>query len=87
MVWLLSYPQVLAVLVRAVVEGITDSEGQSAARLRPKVLELFGRITSKVCLFKRYSKVVLIEYLMTSDEPSISLHSAPAQRCVGTLSG
>ena len=28
-------------------------------------------------MFKRYGKVVLSEYLMTSDEPSISFHSAP----------
>jgi tetratricopeptide (TPR) repeat protein len=39
---------VLTVLVRVVNEGIIDASGESAARLRPKLLQLFGHITAKV---------------------------------------
>lgn len=39
--------QILQILVRAVVENLTDSHGQQAATLSPKVKELFGRVTSR----------------------------------------
>lgn len=39
---------VLHVLTRAVEGDIEDHAGQSARLLRPKLLELFGRITSVV---------------------------------------
>ncbi|XP_063359197.1 tetratricopeptide repeat protein 27 [Cydia amplana] len=38
--------EVLALLVRAVVQDKDDADGNSSARLRKRVLELFGRITS-----------------------------------------
>ncbi|VVC94357.1 unnamed protein product, partial [Leptidea sinapis] len=36
----------LSMLVKAVVQGDADADGDSAARFRKRVLELFGRITS-----------------------------------------
>lgn len=38
--------EVLGLLVRAIVQDSQDADGNSAARLRKRVLELFGRITS-----------------------------------------
>ncbi|XP_063378367.1 tetratricopeptide repeat protein 27 [Cydia fagiglandana] len=38
--------EVLALLVRAVVQDKDDADGNSSARLRKRILELFGRITS-----------------------------------------
>ncbi|KAJ8722438.1 hypothetical protein PYW07_003618 [Mythimna separata] len=38
--------EVLGLLVRAVIQDSKDADGNSAARLRKRVLELFGRITS-----------------------------------------
>lgn len=40
--------QVLGILVRAVNENLDNAEGEPSAHLRPKMLELFGRLTSKV---------------------------------------
>lgn len=39
--------EVLKILVRAVCEDMTDAKGQPASLLKEKLLELFGRITSK----------------------------------------
>ncbi|XP_008305053.1 tetratricopeptide repeat protein 27 isoform X4 [Stegastes partitus] len=39
--------QILKILVRAVVENLTDSEGQQAGALQSKLKELFGRISSR----------------------------------------
>uniref|UniRef100_A0A7N6A1N5 Tetratricopeptide repeat protein 27 n=1 Tax=Anabas testudineus TaxID=64144 RepID=A0A7N6A1N5_ANATE len=39
--------QILQILVRAVVENMTDSQGQQAANLEPKLKELLGRVTSR----------------------------------------
>ncbi|XP_008299559.1 tetratricopeptide repeat protein 27-like, partial [Stegastes partitus] len=38
---------ILKILVRAVVENLTDSEGQQAGALQSKLKELFGRISSR----------------------------------------
>ncbi|XP_026747646.1 tetratricopeptide repeat protein 27 [Trichoplusia ni] len=38
--------EVLTLLVRAVIQDLKDADGNSAARLQKRVLELFGRITS-----------------------------------------
>ncbi|CAH0604933.1 unnamed protein product [Chrysodeixis includens] len=38
--------EVLTLLVRAVIQDCKDADGNSAARLQKRVLELFGRITS-----------------------------------------
>jgi len=43
-----SDPEVLGILVKAVKNDISDAHGVSARNLRPKLLELCGRITSKV---------------------------------------
>ncbi|XP_041468800.1 tetratricopeptide repeat protein 27-like [Lytechinus variegatus] len=39
---------VLGVMVRAVLEDMKDRHGEPAGLLKPKILELFGRITSQV---------------------------------------
>ncbi|CAJ1066465.1 tetratricopeptide repeat protein 27 [Xyrichtys novacula] len=39
--------EILQILVRAVVENMTDSQGIQAEALRPKLKELLGRITSR----------------------------------------
>lgn len=43
------YIQVLGILVRVVIEDINDTDGNSGKLLEPKMRELFGRITAKVC--------------------------------------
>lgn len=40
--------QILDILTNAVLENINDSDGNPAQRLLPKVLELFGRISSSM---------------------------------------
>ncbi|XP_041351837.1 tetratricopeptide repeat protein 27-like [Gigantopelta aegis] len=40
--------EVLNILVRAVTENIPDTNGTPAGKLRPALMELFGRITSKI---------------------------------------
>lgn len=40
--------QILDILTKAILNNINDSNGNSAQKLLPKVLELFGRITSFV---------------------------------------
>ncbi|XP_040929987.1 tetratricopeptide repeat protein 27 isoform X2 [Betta splendens] len=39
--------QILQILVRAVVENLTDSQGQQAGTLQAKLKELLGRVTSR----------------------------------------
>ncbi|KAK2832663.1 hypothetical protein Q5P01_016552 [Channa striata] len=39
--------QILQILVRAVVENLTDSQGTQAVTFQPKVKELLGRVTSR----------------------------------------
>ncbi|GFO04138.1 tetratricopeptide repeat protein 27, partial [Plakobranchus ocellatus] len=43
--------EVLGILARAVIEKIPDANGESAERLWNKVVELFGRVTSKSLRF------------------------------------
>ncbi|XP_067332050.1 tetratricopeptide repeat protein 27 isoform X2 [Channa argus] len=38
--------QILQILVRAVVENLTDSQGTQAVTFKPRLKELFGRVTS-----------------------------------------
>uniref|UniRef100_A0A8C9ZWN9 Tetratricopeptide repeat protein 27 n=1 Tax=Sander lucioperca TaxID=283035 RepID=A0A8C9ZWN9_SANLU len=39
--------QIVQILVRAVVENVTDSQGEQAAALGPKLKELLGRVSSR----------------------------------------
>uniref|UniRef100_A0A3Q3RBK5 Tetratricopeptide repeat protein 27 n=1 Tax=Monopterus albus TaxID=43700 RepID=A0A3Q3RBK5_MONAL len=39
--------QILQILVRAVVENLTDSQGEQAVTLQPKLKELLGRVSSR----------------------------------------
>lgn len=39
--------QILQILVKAVVENLTDSHGEQAGSLKPKLKELLGRVTSR----------------------------------------
>ncbi|CAK1545127.1 unnamed protein product [Leptosia nina] len=53
--------EVLALLVNAIVKDNEDADGQGSARLRKRVLELFGRITSihqnKADIWQLYSDI------------------------------
>jgi len=72
--------QALSVLVRAVVENIADADGEPAFRLRPKLLELFGHITSKVTnsadIWRLYA-----ELLATSNSLTDPLHERVSRIC------
>ena len=48
--------------MRAVNEGIEDAHGESASKLRPTLLELFGRLTSKVGDLSRVDDVPVLMY-------------------------
>ncbi|XP_064623663.1 tetratricopeptide repeat protein 27-like [Lineus longissimus] len=54
--------QLLTILVRAVNEDIPNVEDKPSAPLRPKLLELFGKITSKVTsdagVWQQYAKLI-----------------------------
>ena len=54
--------EVLEVLVKTITENIPDSNGQPSGYLKPKALELFGRITSVVTsnadIWRLYSQLV-----------------------------
>jgi len=73
MYYLLTYLQVLTVLVRAVCENISDASGIPASHFRPKLLEVFGHITSKVTnsadIWRLYA-----ELLVSSDSLTDTLH-------------
>ena len=71
----------LSVLVRVVTEKIADAGGDAdAGRLRPKLLELFGHITSKVTnnadIWRLYA-----ELLATSDPLTTTLHDRVRRNC------
>lgn len=53
--------QILQILVRAVVENLSDSRGDGAHSLHSKVKELFGRVTSRhgsdAEIWRQYAKL------------------------------
>lgn len=53
--------QILQILVRAVVENLSDSRGDGAQSLGPKLKELFGRVTSRQSsdaeIWQQYAKL------------------------------
>lgn len=67
--------QILDILTNAVLNNINDSEGNPAQRLLPKVLELFGRITSFVHnnldVWKMYGYLTALKNTDTDDEKAV----------------
>lgn len=53
--------QVLEILVRAVIENLTDHRGEQASSLRAKLQELFGRISARCCtdaqIWRQYARL------------------------------
>ncbi|XP_046379990.2 tetratricopeptide repeat protein 27-like [Haliotis rufescens] len=84
--------QVLRILVNAVTENLKDAGDQPSARLRPKLQELFGRVTAAVTteseIWRLYSKLVSsVEHPdQTTSEKAVQ-YLQKAHRCVMQTSG
>ncbi|XP_034190160.2 tetratricopeptide repeat protein 27-like [Osmia lignaria lignaria] len=67
--------QILDILTNAILNNINDSEGNPAQRLLPKVLELFGRISSFVHnnsdVWRMYGNLTALKNADTDDEKAV----------------
>ncbi|EDV29163.1 uncharacterized protein TRIADDRAFT_52765 [Trichoplax adhaerens] len=69
--------EILDILVEAVITGKADSQGESAAKQKPILLKLFGRVTSKItnnaAVWYSYSKLYMQSDLKEDSDKRISL--------------
>lgn len=67
--------QVLDILTNAVLNNVNDSNGISAQKLLPKVLELFGRITSFISnnsdVWRMYGQLIILKKTDVDNEKAI----------------
>ncbi|MBN3317821.1 TTC27 protein, partial [Atractosteus spatula] len=84
--------QVLRILVKAVVEELTDMQGEKASNQRVRLQELFGRVTSRVTndaeIWRQYAKLYGDGHSVSSEDNEKALQFlAKAHRCETQGSG
>ncbi|XP_006638893.1 tetratricopeptide repeat protein 27 isoform X1 [Lepisosteus oculatus] len=84
--------QVLRILVKAVVEELTDMQGEKASNQRVRLQELFGRVTSRVTndaeIWRQYAKLYGDGHSVSCEDNEKALQFlAKAHRCETQGSG
>ncbi|XP_047459637.1 tetratricopeptide repeat protein 27 isoform X2 [Mugil cephalus] len=84
--------QILQILVRAVVENLTDSEGFQAGTLQPKLRELLGRVSSRHStdaeIWRQYGRLYGNGYSSNPEDNKKALQFlSKAHRCEVQASG
>lgn len=81
--------EVLTILVHAIKENLPDAKSKPAADLLPKVLELFGRITSKITshdmVWKLYADLVSLQ--KDYDPEKVVLYLQKSYKCATQKQG